>query len=197
MLTTGEKLQHFSKIVFDQARKECDEIIKSTEDEVKKTLTEYENKSLAKAYNDIQKQLKLAKKEASRKILQVKTTKKHELIRKREEMTDELFRAVEEKILEFKKTEGYAEFLKSAAKSAVSEIQANDIVIYLDFHDAGYADMIRQEFKNAEVKILDEDDSIIGGVRVISENSSQAAENTLASCLVKERDKFLSSGKLI
>lgn len=198
MITDEKKLRNFWSMVYDSAQKQCKIIEDETEEKVKNALSQCEDDCLLKAYNDIQKQLGLAKTEADSEILKAKTELQHALAKKRQEMMDEIFRSVLDKIMSFKETDEYESFLIKSAQKAAKEIgDLSDAVLYIDISDVKYENALKNAFPDMAVQVVCAEDRIYGGVRIASENAKKIIDNSIKDAIEREKEKFLSDGKLI
>lgn len=197
MLTAEEKLQHFSQLVFSRAQDQCGEIIEQARAEAKKTLEAYENECLERAYKQIQKQMTTIQKQANESVSKLQIESKKELLIRREAMMNEVFDGVLQKIGEFHTSDAYAAFLEQAIQSACGLLGEGKKIAYVDASDAKHLPSLQKKFPELDFCVLDGDDSIIGGVRVLHQETRQIADNTIAARIEEQKQSFLNTSGLV
>lgn len=196
MLTAEEKIAHFSQLVYQQSQKQYDAILEQARSEVQDKLEAYENRCLEKAYQSIQKQMTLIQKQSNESVSRLQLESKKELLKKRESMVEDVFGEVLKKIMDFKKTDAYLGYLCLAVEDAAKALENGTLTVSLDYSDKELLPRIQAKFPGYTVEILKDSDDIIGGVRVTDIASSRIVDNSIASKLNEQKEKFLNTSGL-
>ncbi len=191
----NEKINRFSAIISDEANREREEIETKLGAEKEKRLSAKENEYLQEAYETIQADVELVKKTDNAKVLQEEIKARRELLRKREEIIDNVFSDVRERIDAFRQTGEYGEWLVKKTKDAVDEIGGGSVTVYVVPEDMKYAKKLAKAAKNVTVEETDEE-GFIGGVKVKSLEKRVTADYSLGGLLSEQREGFLQTSGL-
>lgn len=186
-----KKISILSKSILDEAEKEREKLISDIRERKNSAVTEKENELLSDAYDDIQKTVTKYSKENNERILKVEMDLKKGLIKKREQMIEEIFLEVSKRLEEFCESPQYKDWLIKAAGLAVS--QTGNGEIHLLKKDGKYKDDIADAFPDCSVT-ADADDSLIGGVTSVNKNI--ASDCTIKEKLEEQRVNFLKTSAL-
>lgn len=117
-----------------------------------------------------------------------------ELFIKRLEMTDKVFEMAKAKLVEFTKTSAYKEKLFNSTKE-ISQLFGDECcTIYISEKDMDKANLIKAEFKNAEITA---DNSIlIGGIKGFCPAMNIVADETIDTKLYAQKDWFIENSGL-
>lgn len=118
------------------------------------------------------------------------------LFMERAEMTNEIFKMAEKKLIKYSATEEYkAKFLESAKN--IAELFGNNCcVVYINEKDLESADKIKEIF-NSKAEILTDNKSVrLGGIKAFCKELSIVADETLDSKLEAQREWFIENSSL-
>lgn len=183
-ITEQEKLDRFNTAVNKRVDIQIDEIMKSAEKEKKAVLEEAENKALTDSENLIQTEIKKIESKYKSKYAQVEQDNKRNVLIHRNELVEKIFSNVEKKILDFKNSDKYEQYLVNCIKNADID---DTTEILINNNDMKYKDvLIKTLGRHCSFK---EDNSIeMGGMLIV--NGSDLTDKTLDTTLLEERKKF-------
>ncbi len=194
MLSSEEKLQRFSKSVYQDAQSRCDALIAEAKEKADAETERFETECLEAAYKTIKKQMAQIVKTANETVSKAEIDAKSALLLKREEMIKQVFSGVVNKITAFMQTEDYQNYLVNAVNNAKKLGGENGITVYLTKSDAQLASPVE---KRSGVKTLVSDtDDAIGGICVLVNNTNKMYDMSFAGRLSEARDAFLKSSGL-
>lgn len=197
MLTSEEKLQHFSQMIFKEAEQQKQAIMEQAQAECKTMRDQFETQCLETAYKTIQKKITAMQKESNETVARMQTESRQALLARREEMVREIFDAVRIRLEAFKQTQDYQTLLFDSIRAGIAEVGGDGIVVYLDHSDAHLSAAVGAEFPAADVQVLPAEDEILGGARVLCRQTRAISDRTLAARLQEEHDKFIASSGLV
>ncbi len=197
MLTTEEKLQHFSQLVFSQAQKQSNEMIDQARQDAKEKVELYENQCLERAYKEIQKQLVTIQRQANESVSKLQIQVKKDLLIQREALMKEIFDEVIAKIMHFKETDEYDAFLEQTIRQADDFFGKGPKTVFIDHSDEKRLPSLKKKFRDLDFVVLDETDDIIGGARILQPQTNQIADNTIAARLSEQKQNFLTTSGLV
>ncbi|WP_411677728.1 V-type ATP synthase subunit E [Caproicibacter sp.] len=189
MANTDEKKDKFYSAINHYAEEQR----KKIEDEItafkEKELGEAEMEVLTECYRMIQKEMSQMRMGIVKEMAVREMALKRELLEKRQKITDDIFQRSADKLVEFTKTERYADFLKKSAEQFSKVLQNEGTVVFLKSGDEKYEDLIRSSFSSAcSFQVLE---SIrIGGIRARNDNMGLSADGTLDTLLENQREWF-------
>lgn len=186
-----KKIGIFSNIILNEAEQKKNKIAEEIKKRRDSAVKERETEFLSDAYEDIQKAVSKYSKENNERILKVEMDLKKELIKKRERIIEDIFQKVGTMLENFCLSPEYKDWLSENVKYAVS--QAGEGKIKISKRDSRYKDDIISAAPGCIVE-TDEDDSLIGGVTVVSNNIS--ADCTIKEKLNEQRRGFLKTSGL-
>lgn len=117
-----------------------------------------------------------------------------ELFLERAAMTEEIFKAAEEKLAAYTATDAYTERLRQSAEKISAAFEGRPCVLYVREQDQSHAGLLKDACAGCEVQT---DKSIkIGGVKGYCEPLSVIADETLDSKLALQREWFVENAEL-
>ena len=170
--------------VMDEARANKEEAVKKAEIQGKADADRYVKKLLSSSTSKVTSEYAVKNLEAQGKIF-----------KKRGEMTDEIFRRAEEKLLDFAGSPEYKDKLLSYAEEIAQLFTTESCVISLKPADMGFADEIKSVF-NSDTEIKEDVTIRLGGLRAYCPAKKLGADNTLDSKLEEEKKRFVNSADL-
>lgn len=194
MLSAEEKLQRFSESVYKDAQNQCEVLLKEAEEKANAETDVFETECLETAYKTIKKQMTQILRSANEKVSKAEIDAKKALLLKREEILNEVFSSVLNKIAAYKQTEDYKKYLIDAVLKAKESGGKDGITVHLASSDAGYAKIIEEQC-GVNTAVSDTDD-FIGGICVLMKNSNQIIDMSFAMRLGEAREEFLKSSGL-
>ena len=185
-----EKLNIFSELVLRDASEKRDELIAAVENERRERLDKRENEFLQRAYEEIQSTIAKAKKESNSKLLRAELGAKKQLLIKREQIVDDVMDGAKQKLIDFKSSAEYEEWLKELINKAFSEIGEGAKTVYVAADDMKLKSWIEKIQDEITVEPVENSD-FIGGVRVYNTERRVAVDYSFGEMLIEQRQKFL------
>lgn len=168
MITIEEKLNLFTRIVYDKVEKQNADAISKFNQECG-SLIQQKKEKFTKQAEAIEKQIE---KETEKEKLQILSKARIEgkklIVDKKDEIVEDAIKSVLESARDFTETEQYGEMLLQDIRSALMEMDGStSIEICLTEEDSErYKDKIKDIFNGIDLKIAC-DDSLIGGFALI------------------------------
>ena len=184
------KLANFEKVVFDDANKKAKEILAAAEKTAEEIIVNAQKQAKTASEEIIKDAKNKADKKYASSVASSSINAKRELILKRSEYVDEMFRKIESKLIEFTKTDDYKHYLLNAVSSAKSGM-SEDAVIEVRADDE---QLCKELFSKDEVKTVN--DIKVGGVRIIFSDAAVMFDKTFDEALIDEKSAFISASGL-
>lgn len=190
MLSQDEQVALFVDAINKNALKMRREIEKET----KKLYADEAQKLEEAAKKELEEKLSYAENEIftelNRKAAADKSLYRHELYKRREELTNGVFLKAEKIISDFASGENYVSFLEKSINSIKSYIGES----FTLFSRASDMKSVKEASEKAGVRAEIKEDNIIrlGGVKAQSEDGSKIIDDTLDERLSEQKDWFLS-----
>ena len=183
-LSEAQRFDRFEKAVFNDADKTAAEITAEANRQYTETIESAEQTSEQKVEAAEKEQSALERERQLREISAQKLSCQREILEHREELISTVFENVRERLVKFRASEQYADYLKSAAQEAWKAYPTLKGKAYLAPADMGYAKL----FEGFEA--ADRDSIELGGVLIIYEDEGIALDFTLDSAFEEQRAKF-------
>lgn len=197
MATFEEKFNKFSSIVLEDTDAQRDALLNEVEVKYNKIVEEKENEYLEEAYESIQKSIQNSSKSANEQLLQARMEAKKKLLSRREEIIGEVMEAVKYRLLDYKKTPGYAQWLKKKTQIAFFELGKGDKTVFISGADVKYKEILEAiaDEGNITVEGLVGQD-FIGGVKVYNKDKRISVDYSFKEMLQDAKRKFLQTSGL-
>lgn len=190
MAYTDEKKDKFYIAInhyAEEQRKKIEEEITAFKE---KELGEAEIEVLTECYLMIQKEMTQMRTGISREMAVREMDMKRELLQKRQKIANEVFQRAAEKLIEFTKTDRYADFIKNSAEQFSKALQGHqETVIFIKPGDEKYEETIRRAFQNP-CSFQPLESIRIGGIRARNDGLGLFADETLDTLLENQRNWF-------
>lgn len=118
-----------------------------------------------------------------------------ELADARTDIVNQVFDAVEKKLLAFTQTPDYAQFLEKSAANIQTVFGEQPMLLYVRPADLPYKDILLGAL-GASARILADETILIGGCKARGESGNLALDDTLDSRLQEQRQRFYESSGL-
>ena len=124
-----KKIMVFSKQILNEAESRKNKTAEKINAKKASAIEKKEIELLSDAYEDIQKAVAKYSKQSNEHILKIELELKKEVIKKREDIINEVFNKAKTRLEEFTVSADYKEWLINKAKEAASEIGSGEIRI--------------------------------------------------------------------
>lgn len=196
----NDKLQKFSKAVYNEANEKVKEILSEAENSRQTILNEANDVSLNNAYEMIQNDIKKISSKYVKIVSKAELDAKREVLCHREELSTLVFANVKAQINEFTLGKNYEDYLVKLLKqtlcSADTQGSKNGIEIFLATKDMKYKDVLIKASNLEDVTVTEKHSIILGGLQVLFLSSNIVDDKTLDSALSEQKDIFNQSVSL-
>jgi vacuolar-type H+-ATPase subunit E/Vma4 len=195
LISQDEKIELFLKAISDNLEMRRTEIeteiaaVRKAEEE--KALEEAAGRSRAFIETESAKAVLLANRAES----ELETALRNELASTRTAITNEVFKAVEEKLNAFTNTDGYADFLKKSAAGMAAVYGEKQITVFVKTPDLKYKDLLLSA-AGPNCHVAADETILIGGCKAKSDESGVYLDDTLDSRLNAQMQIFYESSGL-
>ncbi len=189
-----EKLDKFNVAIQHYALEQQKRIQEEVEAFQKKELEQAEDEVLQEAYGMIQKEMAEMRNRISREMAQRENEERKKLLKKRQSISEDVFRRVADRLLQFTKTEGYPLLLEKYAREAgqmlISHKAENcSCEILVREEDLPFANRL-QSALGLTATVRAEDSIQLGGLRVLCPEKKLEADSTLDTLLEEQKGWF-------
>lgn len=189
-----EKLDKFNVAIQHYALEQQKRIQEEVEAFQKKELEQAEDEVLQEAYGMIQKEMAEMRNRISREMAQRENEERKKLLKKRQSISEDVFRRVADRLLQFAKTEEYPLLLEKYAREAgqmlISHKAENcSCEILVRQEDLPFANRL-QSALGLTATVRAEDSIQLGGLRVLCPEKKLEADSTLDTLLEEQKGWF-------
>lgn len=197
MIDANSKTNSFLEAIEKYAEEQKSMMIQEIEDFREEQLRKADEEGTAAAFAFIQKEKAEFKTTLAREYSLKETGIKRQLFAKRNEMVESIFADAEKKLVEFTKTDKYAEFIISSAKDLAECVgDSADVVVSMKKSDSRFEKKISELFSGS--CIFAYDNSVkIGGISCYCESLSIVADNTLDSRFENCKKNFVVNSRFM
>lgn len=203
MINESEKnLSNFSKSVMDSALIERDKIDDELKAKSDAALSQKELKYLEDAYKKIQKDVSKTRRKSNEEISKVLIEYKKKLLFRREEIINDVFNEVLNRLHDAMKNDSYYSWLLKSANSALEAVSVGDGsgVLFINASDESLIDKLKndinKDYENIDVRIIDNED-IIGGAKAFNEALGVKADYSIKTRIEEAKKEFIKDSQLI
>ena len=190
-MTTEEKLQHFYNASIESAAKDAEQLQQEHQAALDKIFQEHKETAERQA----KAQLKAESDNIKRKINKAVSSRQLEYRRiisaKKEEIKKKVFDEVEAKLLSFKSSPEYIEYLNKMIQEALDFAEEDEMVIYIDPSDESCIPALEKRFGFAPSVSRE---SWIGGMRAVIRSKNILIDNSFATLLHDAKEEFIFTG---
>jgi vacuolar-type H+-ATPase subunit E/Vma4 len=181
------KLSRFISAVNEDIDSKVSVIINSAESERDAILKDAQKQADEQAQKLFDNNIKRITQKMTRQISQSEFTAKKELLKHREELTENLFKEVLGKLSDIRKSGDYADILQK--KLAVTSIE-DDTEIALSPDDMKLADTLKKVISAANVTFTADDSIVYGGFSVFNKKNGTLLDKTFDGAVEEQRVLF-------
>ncbi|MTI66100.1 MAG: hypothetical protein FH753_05795 [Firmicutes bacterium] len=172
MITVEEKLNTFSKLVYERVKKESETSLNSIHEKNNKILKEHREKIKKKAEKIIEKKIRDGEIKKREMISNANTSIKKQILNKKKEMLKDILQGVKNLAFEFTEKKEYENYFKKTFKEVVKDFKKGEkIDLYLTNKDLVKFDKFLNTYNEIKIDLKSADESIIGGVIAIKGDS--------------------------
>jgi vacuolar-type H+-ATPase subunit E/Vma4 len=185
----NEKMSRFEHDVNTRVDKQIDEIMSISAEKSAEVIAEAEEKALNEAFEKLQTASKNALLDYKKAITENKSENYHKVLKHREDLIDKVFENIEQKLVEFTKSDKYRAYLTAQLKNLKYKDGAR---VFLRTQDLPLADKLKT---STDFKDFETDETIkLGGLSVCY--GSTLENHSLDQALIDARKSFCSMYKI-
>ncbi len=183
----NEKLDIFYKAAIDAANEQSDEILKEQKRICEESLAEHRKMRQEGAGDRVRLLEEAVRREVNRSVSERILDLKREYQRRQQELREELFSLVEEKIAAFRASGEYPALLARKIRAAKEYADGGALTVYIDPSDAGLLDELSRQ-SGCELTVAGE--SFGGGIRAVMPEKNVLMDESFAGKLAAEKEKL-------
>lgn len=181
----NEKLQRFSLAVNTEIDHQVDEIIREAEKKSRTIIEEANARSAETADKYYAENIKKVSGKYLREASRLELEAKKEVLRRREELTGQVFDAVSKRLAQYRTSADYAIYMKKLLAEAAPA--AGDVV-YIGEEDEKLSELLKKDY--AEVEFKTDEHIHLGGLSVYSKKNGTISDRTFDFALEEQRKEF-------
>ena len=193
-MLTEEKLQHFYDISMDSAREESNKALDEYRDLLSRMFAEHKEEKLANAENQLRFETENARREINKALSAEQLLIKRKLSKRQQELREELFVLVKEKLEKFTNSPEYITWLKEKIHEALTIAGEDEVEIFLSKEDEG---LLEQLQKDCSARLSIAPNSFMGGVRTVIPGKNILIDHTFKTLFENEKEEFNFDGGLL
>lgn len=190
-----EKFNKFSYMVMKQADAKKKELISEAEKDSIETITEKEIMFLKKAYGQIHESLVRIEKDHNEEVSKAILESKQTLFNRREEILQQVFSNVKEKLQAFKSNDEYENYMIKTILQALELTGQGEILIYADSDDIPLVEEIRTK-SGTRFELFESEEQLVGGCVICNKTKGLMYDYSFIDRLNAERASFLENYEL-
>lgn len=187
----NEKIERFTSYIMSDVSDKKRVIETKVRDKLKKDYEEKELQYLEQAYDIIQTGLKQIDREKNELISKTLMENKVKLLNARNDIVEEVFDKATKKLQAYTKTEEYKKALIGKIADHKKFMGNGKYTIYINYGDKDLYNYLQEAFPEDKVFIERKNIELIGGCRLLNEESKMYVDDTLAKRLEEEKENFL------
>lgn len=186
-MTLNEKLDNFYTSVIDTATAQSVEIIEEYSKTLAKIREERYQAAVKRANNTYRIETDHILREKNRKLSKESLDLKRKVMERSAEITDSIFRDVEQKLRDFMKTEAYGDYLAGKIKDALDFARGDDLIIYINPSDESLIPSLEER---TGVKLTLSNRDFFGGIRAVIPSRTILIDHSFLTKLAEAKSNF-------
>ncbi len=194
MADTGEKLSRFQAEIDKEIKGEIDDILSSAKEKADEILSKADDEFIGDSYQRVSAETRSIQQELNKSVSHKSFEAKREILAYRNKLVDEFFGGISQKVLEFSKSEKYADYMEKAAREVNAAYPFYDgVTAYVKPADRELAEKLLAEYKVP----VEADRSIkLGGITFRYPNENSYVDRTLDESFRKAKDNFANNSAM-
>lgn len=190
MVKNDQMIKDFVNAITYEVNDRRSQIEQNSQHDVNEQLKAAESKILKEVYTIVERKSAEIRAQMGRELSAQMNELRRSLLKRRQELADGVFKAVEEKIISFTQSSEYEQFIIKTAKKAVSALDG-ECTVFLREQDMKYAAAVTAALSCA---VLPSNSILLGGVMARSGNL--IADDTLDARFAEEKAAFRENYKI-
>ena len=194
MADTGEKLSRFQAEIDKEIKGEIDDILSSAKEKADEILSKADDEFIGDSYQRVSAETRSIQQELNKSVSHKSFEAKREILAYRNKLVDEFFGGISQKVLEFSKSEKYADYMEKAVREVNAAYPFYDgVTAYVKPADRELAERLLAEYKVP----VEADRSIkLGGITFRYPNENSYVDRTLDESFRKAKDNFANNSAM-
>lgn len=188
MINAEEKLAMMRESILSETKQKADKLVSDAENESSRIVLEASDKYYADAEKTIESEKSAIAAKYAKQTAAMRSQVQKDILMHRNMLTQKLFDGVREKLIKFRDTKEYKEYISRC----ISEYKKSYDIENAEVRVSA-ADMQRTELFEGlpkSVKITCDDTITLGGVKIKPANVGVICDGTLDAALIKQSDNF-------
>lgn len=190
-MTTEEKLQHFYDFSMESAQKESEQILTEYKAVLNNQFHEHQLAKKAEAQAQLNNETSLLKRNINKTLSAEQLTIKRKISKKQNEIKDELFDKVKEKLMAYKETPDYLDYICRKIDDAEVFASGDAMTLYIDPSDAALLEAIQE--KTGVTPTISRE-VFLGGMRAVISSKNILIDNSFLTLLTETKHNFTFDG---
>nr|WP_330394648.1 hypothetical protein [Lachnoclostridium sp. An131] len=191
MMTTEEKLQHFTMYAMEEARNKSNTMLREYTDALEKIFQEHKEKKKRQADLEIKTETARLVSENNKQASEAQIEIRRMLSKRQAELKDKLFVEVKDMLARFAETREYHQMLVRQFREAMEFAGGEEIILYIDPSDAQIQYSIEAEI-GAPVTVSTY--SFQGGTRAVLPARNILIDNSFETKIAEAKEHFQLKG---
>ncbi len=186
-MTTEEKLQNFYTASIESAQKDAQALLDEHKAALDKIFQEHQEMKNRQAEAELKAEADKIKRETNKKISAAQLAIKRSLSKKQEDLKEQLFVEVRNKLTAYMDTPDYEQFLYQKCRQAMEFAAGEEVILYID-----QADSIHQHSLTQKLGVKPElsREIFMGGMRAVIPSKNILIDNSFKTLLADAQARF-------
>ncbi len=185
-MTLEEKLENLSLAAIEDATLQSEALIRGYQENIEHTLKTHEEELTKRNQEEYEYQYAKLEREKNKAISQAMLESRMLITKKNEELSKRLFDLVTFKLLEYKKTKEYENYLLKLIDTAINFSNGHEMTLYIDPSDASLKDSLEKKSKKT---ITISDENFLGGIRAIITEKNILIDESFSTKISEEKER--------
>ncbi len=186
-MTTEEKLQNFYTASIESAQKDAQALLDEHKAALDKIFQEHQEMKNRQAEAELKAEADKIKRETNKKISAAQLAIKRSLSKKQEDLKEQLFVEVRNKLTAYMDTPDYEQFLYQKCRQAMEFAAGEEVILYIDQADSIHQHSLMQKLG---VKPELSREIFMGGMRAVIPSKNILIDNSFKTLLADTQARF-------
>jgi vacuolar-type H+-ATPase subunit E/Vma4 len=187
-LTTEEKLKHFLDTCMENVRMRSSRMLDEYTSALEKSFEDHKRDARHRTQLQIRQETERIERDINRQVSAGQLEIRRLLGRRQEELKEQLFAKLKERLDDFVKTPEYEKLLERQIQNAIDFAKGQAVLIYLDPSDKDKADGFAARYPKADFKLSSY--SFFGGTRAVIPSHNVLIDNSFKTRLAEAKESF-------
>lgn len=197
MVTLEDKFAHFSKLVLGKAQSKYEEQLREVDKKNQEYLEQFKKELEVRAKDMKSKALQQGTHEKKLRVSRAQLDRKRKIMVVKDELMETLMLKIQEELIQYTRTEGYAEFIKERVKEFDKNLEEFDGVVVqmkqsdVDAYGSWVREYLEKQFPglNGHIAFENLSPDYIGGIVLFNEQKTIRYDATVKALLEDWRER--------